>query len=102
MGQGHTLGPWRMQHITRVDEKGDYKAFHVFTEKNNQRKEIASGSEWHKEQEANARLIAAAPELLEACEDVLGFTDDKSLSRYVRPGVTLRAALEQAIAKAKG
>lgn len=65
------------------------------------------------EQEANARIIATAPELLEACKVVLAYLDkleaetapsfDPELSamrkRFHTP---LRAALEPAIRKAEG
>lgn len=53
--------------------------------------------------DANLRLIAAAPDLLEACKDALGFTTDKrTLGLFVRPGVTLEQALQNAIEKAEG
>ena len=58
---------------------------------------------------ANARLIAAAPELLEACRIVLTYLDsledkaDHSLAQLRRQfHAPLRAALEPAIAKAEG
>ena len=58
--------------------------------------------------EADARLIAAAPDLLAACEVVVAFLDrledgDESLLRIrQRVHAPLRAALEPAIAKAEG
>ncbi len=51
---------------------------------------------------AEARLIAAAPDLLEACHDALGFASWESLARWVEPGTSLKARLEAAIAKATG
>ena len=49
---------------------------------------------------ANAALIAAAPELLAALEDVLGYGEDCAADRDERPGCLERA--RAAIAKAKG
>ena len=51
--------------------------------------------------EANARLIAAAPDLLAACEAALAERANVGLNRpHWTPGVTER--LQAAIAKAKG
>ncbi len=49
------------------------------------------------EQEANARLIAAAPELLEACRLAFAYFDDEDFS----PGY-VRKMLSETIAKAEG
>jgi len=48
--------------------------------------------------EANARLISAAPELLEACQYALGFV--RSWEKQNGPTDVVRSALETAIAKA--
>lgn len=55
------------------------------------------------EQEANARLIAAVPDLLEACEKLLGVAHDAKQGAYdiEQAGSAYHAAL-LAIAKAKG
>lgn len=53
------------------------------------------------EQEANARLMAAAPELLEACKDALEFIDFLMHDSLVSDGET-RNMLRAAIAKAEG
>ena len=60
-----------------------------------------------KEAEANARLIAAAPDLLEACEFVLASITDvfkrgKIPLEEVETVVNQGRKLKQAIAKAKG
>lgn len=57
------------------------------------------------EEHANAHLIAAAPDLLEACEDCLHqLGTDSDLEALSRPDkyVTLADVLRDAIAKAKG
>lgn len=54
------------------------------------------------EVEANARLIAAAPELLAACEALLIATDQLSETVVVEPLASAEAAARAAIAKAKG
>lgn len=98
----HTPGPWVTDNsvlrgsINRLDEP---------------RRHIALTSDWEKEKgdreqnEANARLIAAAPELLEALEDVMSDLfyqiashHDERTARNYPSLVDARAA----IAKAKG
>lgn len=58
------------------------------------------------EQEANARLIAAAPDLLDACEKALEWVCDADLavapSMGVLSGEDMARMLHAAIAKAKG
>ena len=49
--------------------------------------------------EANARLIAAAPELLEACKEALEFTQDEY---YVKRITSLTRKLQITIDKAEG
>jgi hypothetical protein len=51
------------------------------------------------EREANARLIAAAPDLLAACRDVLEFLDNGS---PLQPGSLLHQEIEAAVARAEG
>lgn len=76
----HTPGPWRLRHVTRQDGKGGHKAYQVIKG----RQQIACGSEWFEEQTANARLIAAAPELLKACQDIMAH---KNLGKVASRGV---------------
>lgn len=54
---------------------------------------------WHGEGEANARLIAAAPELLEAAEAIMEFYQNGT---PLHSGSLIISDLAQAIAKAKG
>ncbi len=59
------------------------------------------------EQEANSRLIAAAPELLEACKKALTCVSGKDIEHVwmnypVEPCVTLGDILRAAIAAAEG
>jgi hypothetical protein len=58
----------------------------------------------HEEGIANARLIAAAPELLEACEKALEWVWDADLTvpSCVMPDESMIRMLNAAIAKAKG
>ena len=58
----HTPGPWTIEPIHRLDSEI------IITEPG---VAIDYDDVDHKEQEANARLIAAAPDLLEACQALL-------------------------------
>lgn len=53
-----------------------------------------------KEQEANARLIAAAPDLLDALQELMMFEEDRAFSMFKRVEVKNKA--RAAIAKATG
>ena len=48
---------------------------------------------------ANAHLIAAAPDLLEACKMVIEFSNDNNIHRFLEIAIP---KIEQAIAKAEG
>ena len=95
----HTAGPWT-PHATSVAKEGkDYE----YT--------IASVSSIlpNDEARANARLIAAAPELLEACKaakqaiaNAISFVNDEAAPTSSTEISTLFAQLYAAIAKATG
>lgn len=81
----HTPGPWYVVDETRIEQK-------VFGMISNVRGEVSP--HYATEANANARLIAAAPELLEACEKALyDLQRYKFLSAY---------EVREAIARAKG
>lgn len=67
---GHTPGPWEVKYL---HDTHHYGCFQIVTFAQRQRahmRERATGGD-KAEREANARLIAAAPELLEALEKIL-------------------------------
>lgn len=51
---------------------------------------------WHEMQEANAKLIAAAPELLAACKAALEFADESDVDLGMNCWPELRAAIRKA------
>lgn len=72
----HTPGPWK------VLPQGDANAYVILT--NDKRWVIAfsqNGEIWMPEQAANAKLIEAAPDLLEAIKELLGYEG------YTRKGI---------------
>ncbi len=106
----HTKGPWILDTISGwtdgsdrdlngdiyIRKEGDALPFgQIFTD--TEEREMLD-SEIIPERIAAARLIAAAPELLEALENITTGYDELLEGRY---GISLRAARE-AIAKAKG
>jgi hypothetical protein len=97
----HTQGPWRATTTNGIDTKEPWMVWsdekgaavaHVYA-----RSEMASGS--YDEQHANARLIAAAPELLEACRAALFGANHIDCVRAMQEVVPL---IRAAIAKAEG
>jgi len=91
----HTPGPWRLDAHNNVMHKDGLVAFPC----------ISGGFP----QEANARLIAAAPELLEALQVLMEKCIDPKEFRYLKAGIGTRApkgkallAALAAIAKATG
>ncbi len=101
MADAHTPGPWTAQRPRGVMPAGggEWPRSLIFAEGVGQR--VADAYWPCDEQEANARLIAAAPDLLAACEAILGPMDYydpvKGFPLY-EPFQMLKAA----IAKAKG
>jgi len=91
----HTEGPWLYQ-----EESDAYT--HIVRAVSNPGRILASTPQRSDgEAEANARLIAAAPELLDALEAAEGFVDGHSESWY-KSGQALLAEMRSAINKAKG
>lgn len=92
---GPTPGPWELAHSH--ERKG-----HLLTEVYKGRENLASihAYENHDEAEANARLIAAAPELLEALEECQ--RDINFLSQSGSRNRTSLVMAEVAIKKARG
>lgn len=82
----HSPGPWGVAGSTVYGEYADFH-FHIAVVNANYPEHIAT-------QEANARLIAAAPELLEALQQLLQLTEC-----YTKQGYQLDDA-RAAIAKA--
>ncbi|MDF1551898.1 MAG: hypothetical protein P1P84_02495 [Deferrisomatales bacterium] len=86
----HTPGPWRIQHTPLSVAAGTHQIAQVF-----------SGRPISTEDDANARLIAAAPELLEAAERALALIRDTWIMEHGNPQVGKAwGALEAAIDKA--
>lgn len=81
----HTPGPWHLDPFRK------YANVHGEVMSHLARVPIDTA-----EAEANARLIAAAPDLLEACREALSILD------YERADVETRAQVYAAIAKAEG
>lgn len=86
----HTPGPWKLKRSGTIsDNNGELVATTGYR--------VAVYSE---EDDANARLIAAAPELLSAGEWMLALIDGKE--QMPKPGDEVAEALRAAIAKARG
>lgn len=85
MNAKHTPGPWKFEDEYVRAPGGDAVADPY----------CQATAEWGEEMEANARLISAAPELLEACKKAVSLIDR---------GYELdaRHSLNAAIAKAEG
>ena len=91
----HTKGPWS---ATRWAIGDGWRVHVLHTADNDVHDAICDLDTWQSDDqtEANARLIAAAPELLEACNRCLDFIN------IHHTGTMLREMLETAIAKAEG
>ena len=66
----HTPGPWTLEHSSAKREPGELCGTAAFNRVVGDGMELATGIQ----REANARLIAAGPELLAVCKSVLAFT----------------------------
>ncbi len=87
----HTPGPWTISH-----ESDGAWIYGGLSPKDNAPAlaRVYPDSRWHNSK-ANARLIAAAPQLLKACKDLIDFTSETPASQKI---MNARAA----IAKAEG
>lgn len=106
----HTPGPWRVvnkPHETRNERRIGIRSSAnawIASVGNMATAHAAPGSRLLDEQEANARLIAAAPALLAALREIVDTEDDQLISgiEYVgRIGGALKAA-RSALAAAEG
>jgi hypothetical protein len=105
----HTPGPWHV--VEKAEHKGK-GILHIVEEGGNSYWEIATLMTHDAELEANARLIAAAPELLEALEEIVtelhGAIYNRALSTWATKEVAYKHAdglvekYRALIAKAKG
>lgn len=108
--QSHTPGPWH--YIRQSNDNGEpvYSVGSEYAEGENKHiARVATAAGWsdvdgkthrvERPAEANARLIAAAPEMLEALQQVLGLLPD---IEGEGPLSTIENILEYAIAKAEG
>ena len=97
----HTPGPW-------VTWKGAYGALHVGPAKlDHPGREAAQyaaerGRDLLAQREADAALIAAAPDLLNMCERLLGFAYHYGSTEAVLSAEGLFVSARETIAKAKG
>ncbi len=77
----HTPGPWRSQSVTTVNERGTFVYKRIVSPQG----DVITSDRGYKgdnaDAEANAHLIAAAPELMEAAKEVL-----QQLDSYVSEG----------------
>ena len=95
----HTPGPWKAEPNFRssgwfVDQPTGARRIALVNERD--------ASIERPECEANARLIAAAPELLEALKDVHRFLNEEPTARTLQQKMTIDAVVRAAIAKATG
>lgn len=109
----HTPGPWWIDLESRFTLGGDSRSVEALTPDGKMvTREICNlmfdtdghpdGAEYL-EDVANARLIAAAPELLSACEDALGLFDVVALSESMTTAeANVIRVLRAAITKAQG
>ena len=89
----HTPGPWIASHRSIQDGQGGSQRWHILAG-SDQSIQVCTLKGWDDEDEANARLIAAAPELLAAL-----IACERQLDRETLGGEALDAA-RAAIAKA--
>ena len=99
----HTPGPWKVDEVGRHFDEEYLRLHNRFKLVGKEMDNIAYIPEIHPEAEANARLIAAAPDLLSACEFTLARLRDMTTEDFSKGGDKMaREELVKAIAKAKG
>jgi len=109
----HTPGPWFHHYVAWVGEQcegGDYNgAFGITTssepdfERSNERGDLVAYVPWDRDHAANARLIAAAPELLAAMKAAVSEMSGWDFSTTPDPGDTdFVLECKRIIAKAEG
>lgn len=103
MNTQHTPGPWRVWSSGIVGNTGHYE----FKVESDSGYSIASGTisclgRTYPELEANAQLIATAPDLLKACRDIWQALDEWATERTpdLEEIASLREQAKAAIAKA--
>lgn len=99
MDQGHMPGPW-VTHPTEVDEEY-FGTFIPVRDATRHLIALVWNDDDLESEHANARLIAAAPDLLEACRIVLRRCDGSGTITYMDAS-ELRLKIVAAIAKAEG
>jgi hypothetical protein len=93
MEMNHTPGPWiykaqgDAQEFVLLKEREDGKLDWLVSFRDN-------GQHWSEHQEANAKLIAAAPELLEACITALADTEGLLSEEFELNPANLKATIE--------
>lgn len=90
----HTPGPWR---LTRDHTPGQYGINERIRDKHN-----SVICNLHVNAEANARLIAAAPDLLDMCQRLVGFAYHYGSTTGILAGDGMLAQAKALIAQAKG
>ena len=100
---GHTPGPWEVgQKVARAFHYPDEESYWAIGQRDGLRHYVGKALWMNNDKGlANARLIAAAPELLKAAKDFIWYLD---LLVSKRDGIAFdaRKAAEAAIAKAEG
>ena len=96
----HTKGPWRAR---CMGSEGSIVWMDGKDEKQHPRIGMVASCTMRPfdESNANALLIASAPELLEACKEIIMVIDNEGIARGKYYGKAINMA-EQAIAKAEG
>jgi hypothetical protein len=106
----HTPGPWHYHYATAVGEEsedGDYNAAFGITSRSKEefqadgnRGDLVAYVPWDCDHIANARLIAAAPEMLAALRELVHY--DEGSSEQGSYGYEVLSRCKAVIAKAEG